>query len=137
MNILVVDDDALQLETLRRGLKNKGYQVLEALSGEEALRRFARSNMGKIDLVLSDYLMPGMNGIELVKKIRQHYSSLPVILMTAYGEKELVIEALRNRCDSFIEKPFTLDQLIQEIERVTKSVGKRNSKNATRIFVLK
>jgi CheY-like chemotaxis protein len=137
MNILVVDDDALQLETLRRGLKNKGYQVLEALSGEEALRRFARSNMGKIDLVLSDYLMPGMNGIELVKKIRQHYSSLPVILMTAYGEKELVIEALRNRCDSFIEKPFTLDQLIQEIERVTKSVGKRNSKNATRISVLK
>ncbi|UCE75222.1 MAG: response regulator [Methanomassiliicoccales archaeon] len=119
MNILVVDDDALQLETLRRGLKNKGYQVLEALSGKEAVKCFARSNMAKIDLVLSDYLMPGMNGIELVKKIRQNYGSLPVILMTAYGEKELVIEALRNRCDSFIEKPFTLDQLMQEIERVT------------------
>jgi DNA-binding NtrC family response regulator len=76
--------------------------------------------MAKIDLVLSDYVMPGLNGIELLKRIRENHGSLPVILMTAYGEKDLIIEALRNRCDSFLEKPFTLDQLIQEIERVTK-----------------
>jgi len=120
MNILVVDDDSVQLQTLRRGLRNKGYRVLEALSAEEALNRFTLSTVAKIDLVLSDYLMPGMNGIELLKKIREHYGPLPVILMTAYGEKDLVIEALRNRCDSFIEKPFTLDQLMQEIERVKK-----------------
>ena len=120
MHILVVDDDRLQLETLRRGLRTKGYQVLEALSAEEALARFSHSNMNKIDLVLSDYVMPGLNGIELLKRIRENHGSLPVILMTAYGEKDLVIEALRNRCDSFIEKPFTLDQLMQEIERVTK-----------------
>ena len=120
MNILVVDDEVVQLESLRRGLRTRGYQVLEALSAEEALKCFTHSNMNKIDLVLSDYLMPGMNGIELLKRIRNHHGSLPVILMTAYGEKDLVIEALRNRCDSFIEKPFTLDQLMQEIERVKK-----------------
>ena len=120
MNILVVEDDKVQLESLRRGLRNKGHQVLEALSAEEALNRFTHSNMTKIDLVLSDYVMPGLNGIELLKRIRENHGSLPVILMTAYGEKDLVIEALRNRCDSFLEKPFTLDQLIQEIERVTK-----------------
>lgn len=119
MNILVVDDDMVQLESLRRGLKTKGHQVLEALSGEEALERFTDSNMIKVDLVLLDYLMPGMNGIEVLKKIRQNYGSLPVIIMTAYGERDLVIEALRNRCNSFIEKPFTLNQLMQEIERVT------------------
>lgn len=120
MNILVVDDDMVQLQTLRRGLRSKGYQVLEALSAEDALNRFTHSTVATIDLVLSDYLMPGMNGIELLKNIREHYGPLPVILMTAYGEKDLVIEALRNRCDSFIEKPFTLDQLMQEIERVKK-----------------
>lgn len=120
MNILVVEDDKVQLESLRRGLRNKGHQVLEALSAEEALNRFTHSNITKIDLVLSDYLMQGMNGIDLLRKIRESYGSLPVILMTAYGEKDLVIEAIRNRCDSFIEKPFTLDQLMEEIERVTK-----------------
>jgi len=121
MNILVVDDDMVQIESLRRGLRSQGHQVLGALSGAEALRRFTHSNTTKIDLVLSDYLMPGMNGIELLKKIRKNYGPLPVILMTAYGDRDLVIEALRNRCDSFIEKPFTLDQLMQEINRVTKS----------------
>jgi CheY-like chemotaxis protein len=120
MKILVVDDDMVQLESLRRGLRSKGYQVLEALSAEDALNRFTHSHTNEIDLVLSDYLMPGMNGIELLKKIREDYGPLPVILMTAYGEKDLIIEALRNRCDSFIEKPFTLEQLMQEIERVTK-----------------
>ena len=120
MNILVVEDDMAQLESLRRGLRSKGHQIFEALSAEEALRRFPLSNMTKIDLVLSDYLMPGMNGIELLKRIRENHGSLPVILMTAYGEKDVVIEALRNRCNSFIEKPFTLDQLMQEIARVTK-----------------
>jgi CheY-like chemotaxis protein len=120
MKILVVDDDMVQLESLRRGLRSKGYQVLEALSAEDALNRITHSHTNKIDLVLSDYLMPGMNGIELLKKIREDYGPLPVILMTAYGEKDLIIEALHNRCNSFIEKPFTLEQLMQEIERVTK-----------------
>jgi len=118
MNIVVVDDDMVQLETLKRGLRNKGYQVFEAVSASEALEHFAQSNIPKIDLVLSDYIMPGMNGMQLLKKIRRDYGSLPVILMTAYAEKDLVIEALRNRCNSFIEKPFTLNQLMQEIERV-------------------
>lgn len=120
MNILVVEDDSFQLESLRRGLRSKGHRVLEALNAEQALRCFTDSTMAKIDLVLSDYVMPGLNGIELLKRIRENHGALPVILMTAYGEKDLVIEALRNRCDSFLEKPFTLDQLVQEIERVTK-----------------
>ena len=87
MNILVVEDDKAQLESLRRGLRNKGHQVLEALSAEEALKRFTHSHMTKIDLVLSDYLMQGMNGIDLLRKIRESYGSLPLILMTAYGER--------------------------------------------------
>ncbi|MFH1625138.1 MAG: response regulator [Pseudomonadota bacterium] len=115
-NILVVDDEAVQVESLRRGLRSKGYQVLEAMSAEEALVQL-EVNSDKIDIVLTDYLMPGKNGMDLLKAIRKTYGSLPVIIMTAYGEKDVIIEALRNRCDSFIEKPFTLDQLMEEIER--------------------
>jgi len=120
MNVLVVDDDIVQLETLRRGLRSRGYKVFEALNADEALKQFGHPKDSKIELVLSDYIMPGMNGMDLLRKIRQDYGSLPFIIMTAYGEKDLVMEALRNRCDSFIEKPFTLDQLMDEIDRVTK-----------------
>lgn len=120
MNILVVDDDIAQLESLKRGLKNKGYQVVEALSAEAALGFLANPGDKKVNLVLTDYVMPGMSGMDLLKKIRDNYGSLPVIIMTAYAEKHVVVDALRNLCDSFIEKPFTLNQLMEEITRVMK-----------------
>ena len=111
MNILVVDDEAEQLNSLRVGLKSWGFKVFEALNAEDALKHL---NHGpeKIDIVITDYVMPGMNGMELLKKIREKNNTLPVILMTAYGEKDLVIDALRNSCNSFIEKPFTLQRSI-------------------------
>ena len=116
MNIMIVDDESVQVETLSRGLKSKGYQVYGAQNSEEALE-YLNYNHEKIDMVITDYAMPGMDGMELLKKIRENHKFLPVIMMTAYGEKDLIIDALRNRCDSFIEKPFTLEQLIDEIER--------------------
>lgn len=116
VNILVVDDEVVQIETLSRGLKSKGYQVDHALNGQEALKKI-ENKLTKVDMVITDYAMPGMNGLNLLKNIRKSDRQLPVIMMTAYGDKEIVIDALRNRCDSFIEKPFTLDQLMEETER--------------------
>ena len=116
MNILVVDDEIVQIETVSRGLRSKGYQVTSALNAEDALKKIRR-NHTNIDMVITDYAMPGMNGIGLLKKIRETRRTMPVIMMTAYGDKDLVIDALRNQCDSFIEKPFTLDQLMEETER--------------------
>lgn len=127
MKILVVDDEKEQLESLKIGLRSKGFNVLVALNAEEALKHLDKNNM-KVDIVITDYAMPGINGMELLRKIRENDNSLPVIMMTAYGEKGLVIDALRNRCDSFIEKPFTLGQLIQEIKRTeVQMVKNKNS----------
>ena len=117
MNILVVDDEEVQIETLKRALRSKGYQVFKALNAIEALEQLNAMTY-RIDMVLTDYVMPGKDGIELLKKIRETHGELPVIIMTAYGEKGVLIDAIRNRCDGFIEKPFNVDQLINEIERV-------------------
>jgi signal transduction histidine kinase len=117
MNILVVDDEVLMIGSISRGLASKGYRVFEALGAQQALDQLDHGGHG-IDLVITDYLMPTMNGIDLLNAIRRTRPILPIILMTAYAQTSLVIEALKNHCDSFIEKPFCLDQLVAEIERI-------------------
>ena len=118
MRILVVDDDVNLLESIGRGLRNKGFEVIQALSAEEALEHIDFDNESAIDLILADYIMPGMSGIDLLEKVREKSSSLPVIIMTAHWRKQIVIDAMRKSCNSFIEKPFTLDKLIKEIAMV-------------------
>lgn len=118
MNILVVDDEADAIETLSRGLRTKGHEVSEALSADEALK-ILENRRSKINMVITDYLMPKMNGNELLKEIRSRYDALPVILVTAYGSNKVLTEALHNGCNGFIEKPFTLEQLSGEIERIS------------------
>lgn len=118
MNILIVDDEKDELETLRRGLRIKGYEISEALSPENALR-ILEKNQNAITLVITDYLMPNMNGIDFLKAIRERYGSLPVIMVSAYGSSQVLTEAIQNGCNGFLEKPFTLDQLNREIIRVT------------------
>ena len=120
MNILIVDNNAVWLETLKRGLNISGHEVIEAMSAKEALMNLSNPDTPAIDLVLTDYGMAQMNGIELLKEIRIIYGSLPVIIMTAYAENSLLIEAFRNHCNGFIEKSYSLDQLMQEIKRVMK-----------------
>lgn len=112
--ILIVDDKRVQLQTLRRGLRTRGYRVIEAISGEQALNCLGEEG---IDIVLTDYSMPEMNGIELLKKIREIHSTLPVIIMTAYGDKDLVVQAMHCRCSGFIDKPFDMDELLEEIRQ--------------------
>ena len=68
-------------------------------SGEEALK-YLEEHHDESTLVITDYYMPGMNGITLLKSIREQYGDLPVILMTAFGDKNLLIEALQNGCDN-------------------------------------
>lgn len=133
MNLLIVDDEKMVLEVLEDGLQCRGYQVLKALNAQEALKCINDAG-NKIDLAIVDYRMPGMNGLELLKAIRENDSSMPVIMMTAYAEKGLIIDALHGGCDGFVEKPFTFDKLSEEIRtvkvnRAIKSLKDRTGRN--------
>ena len=134
MNIMIVDDEEVQIETLRRGLRGRKFNVVGALNGDEAMKCLDDENTC-IDLVITDYSMPGMNGIELLQKIREKDHFIPVIMMTAYGEKSLVIKAMRNSCDGFIEKPFTLEMLMRDIdETMLKAMENKNARELSRVI---
>lgn len=126
MRILVVDDEVTQLIGLKIGLRTEGHIVATAESGEEALEGI-KAESSPFDLIITDYLMAGMNGIDLLKEVRKMVPFVPVILMTAHGTKKVLIEAMQNECSGCIEKPFSLEQLVDEIARVTEHT--RYSKN--------
>lgn len=110
--ILVVDDEPVVSDSIRRVLQFDGHSVEVATGGEAALALLQDSFF---DLVMSDYEMPGMKGDELAAAIKSRYPSLPVLLVTAYGEQ------LRSAChplsavDGILGKPFQLDELRQVI----------------------
>lgn len=116
MNIILVDDERVQLDTLKRGLRSLGHQVFEAQSVSGALDRLAKIG-DNIDMLITDYKMPGRNGLDLIREVHAGYGHILVILMTAFGDKTMLAEAFQNhRCDGFIEKPFTLEDLTAEID---------------------
>ncbi len=125
-HLLIVDDEPTQLQSLKIGLSAKGYTAAEALSVRTALE-YLESAPGSVDLILTDYLMPGLNGFELFERVKSLDPDVSLIMMTAYGEKELVMKALRSGCDGFIEKPFTIQELIEEIRRVEKMKLKQDT----------
>lgn len=116
-SILAVDDSASMRQMVSFTLKGAGYQVVEACDGVEALN-IAKQN--KFDLVLSDVNMPNMNGIELVKELRQlaDYKFTPVLMLTTESAGDMKIQGKQAGATGWIVKPFNPDQLLSTIKRV-------------------
>jgi DNA-binding NtrC family response regulator len=106
--ILIVDDEEGLREGLSKLLEIEGYAALAAESGEQALEILQQSH---IDLVLTDMRMPGMNGIDLLKKIRERYPGIGVIILTGYGQIESYIEAMNFGAIEYVSKPFKVNEL--------------------------
>jgi len=127
--ILVVDDD----ESLRRvtqvQLEEEGYEVVTAASGEEALRLLERVPH---DLVISDLKMPGMDGVALLREIRQRYPEVVVILLTAFGTVETAVEAMKLGAYDYITKPVNPDALRLIVERALDHVRLREEVRSLR-----
>jgi len=112
--ILIVDDEKNYLLVLSAVLEEEGYEVLTALSGLEALETQKSSDL---DLVLTDMKMPGMDGIELLERIKAFDPDLPVIMMTAHGTVDKAVEAMQKGAYSYILKPFDNERLILYVKK--------------------
>jgi len=114
--VLVVDDLAAHRQ-LAAGLLSRrpGYEVIFAANGVEALEKLA---VEKAEVVLTDVLMPEMNGVELLRAIRREYPELPVILMTASGSEDMAIEALQEGAASYVPKRALGRRLVETVARV-------------------
>jgi CheY-like chemotaxis protein len=115
--VLVVDDDPLVLMNTAAMLEDLGHDVLEAISGEQALRMLRRGN--GVDLVITDQLMPGMTGSQLIAVIRSERPELPIILATGYSELQTPTDASVPRQ----AKPFVQADLARVVTIATEPEG--------------
>lgn len=115
LDILIVEDEPFQREMLRDSLLQEGHRIQEAENGEKALQILKRSSF---DLLLLDFRMHGMNGIEVLKAARQLCPDLEAILITAYGAIETAVEAMKAGASDYLTKPIDLDELSMSIARI-------------------
>jgi putative two-component system response regulator len=117
--ILVVDDKPQNIELLEAHLVPQGYEIVKAANGEEALEKLSSN---QIDLILLDVIMPGMDGFEVSRRVRQDEKNrlLPIILVTALRETEDRVRGIEAGCDDFISKPFDKMELLARVRSMLK-----------------
>ncbi|HEV2778751.1 MAG TPA: response regulator transcription factor [Actinophytocola sp.] len=112
--VLVVDDDLTVRDVVRRYLELDGHQVALADNGEDALRWIGENHP---DLVVLDLMLPGIDGLEVCRRLRQH-STIPVVMLTALGEEENRIAGLQLGADDYVSKPFSPRELALRVSSV-------------------
>ena len=112
--VIVVEDDAELLEALTETLSTAGYGVAHARDGVDALKILEQQ---RFDLLVSDIQMPNMDGHSLLKKVKELYSDLPVMLMTAYGSIQQAVDAMRDGAVDYMVKPFEAEVLVNMVSR--------------------
>ena len=113
MKILVVDDERAVRDSLRRALELEGYEIELASNGQEALYRLSANT--DPDAVILDVLMPGMDGIEVCRRVRRNGNRLPILMLTARDAVENRVEGLDAGADDYVTKPFALEELLARV----------------------
>lgn len=115
--ILIVDDDTSSREVVREALESEGYEFLEAVSGEDAIRIFSAND---VDVITCDIMLPGMDGIEVLKQIKEMNSDAEVIMLTGLNAVDTAVEAMRLGASDYLTKPMRIKELRVVIERAIK-----------------
>ena len=124
--VLIVDDEARMRKLIKDFLAQKGFGILEAADGEDALKVF-EENQNKINLILLDVMMPKLDGWSVLRQIRQT-SKVPIIMLTARGEEQDELFGFELGVDEYISKPFSPKILVARVEAILKRTQPEESK---------
>ena len=113
MKILIVEDEIGIVQFLKQGLEEEGYEISTALDGFMGFELFKKESF---DLILLDWMLPKMNGLELCKAIRIKDKTIPIIFLTAKDTIQETIEGLKAGANDYIKKPFSFDELLERIK---------------------
>ena len=116
LRILIVDDDASQRSLLESFLTSQGFEVVPVASGEQALEILRNE---EISLMISDVRMPGISGLETLRRARKEHAVLPVLLVTAYADIREAVGAMRDGAVNYLTKPIDLDELLASVRQAT------------------
>jgi two-component system OmpR family response regulator len=117
MRILVVDDDPLVHKLLRKGLQSEGHTVDTAASGEEGLELVAG---GLYDAAVVDLTMPGIDGLEVTRRLRAERNDLPILMLTGHSELDSRLAGFRAGVDDYLAKPFAFQELLARLSAITR-----------------
>lgn len=118
--ILMVEDDLLTNESVSEYLQDMGHTVFSAYDGEQALELF---DVEEIDVVVLDIMLPKINGLSVLKKIRQ-ISNVPILMLTAMNDMDIQIMSFDNQADDYVTKPFSIVLLGKRITALLRRIGK-------------
>jgi two-component system response regulator ArlR len=127
MKILIVEDEHGIANFLKQGLEEEGYEILVANDGK---RGYEISQSQKIDLILLDWILPKMTGIEVCKSIRKTDVKVPIIFLTAKDTVQETIEGLKAGANDYMKKPFSFDELVERIK-----IHFRDNKESDELFL--
>jgi two-component system response regulator MprA len=123
MKILVVDDERAVRESLRRALELEGYEIDLAADGQEALQLLETNGDAQPDAVILDVLMPGVDGLEVCRRLRRSGNRVPVLMLTARDEIENRVAGLDAGADDYVTKPFALEELVARVRALLRRVS--------------
>lgn len=115
MKILIVDDDKLQLAAISHSLKNNGYETLLAHDGYEALEIIDKT---RVDLIISDVMMPNISGLGLLSLLKQFYfNRIPVIIISSLDKADIILHSIGLGAVDFVKKPIDFDELVRQVKK--------------------
>lgn len=109
MKIVLIDDDFIILSTTKKFLENEGFEVAEFMEANEGMQHLTENDA---DLLICDIMMPFMSGIEILDAVKKLNPELPVILISALDQREVILTAFKSGADDFVRKPVDMEELM-------------------------
>lgn len=124
--VMLVDDEVPFVDTMTRRLGKRGFDILQAYSGPEALQSLATN--ARVDVVILDVKMPGMDGIETLREIKKAFPLVEVIMLTGHATVETAIEGMRLGAFDYLMKPCDIDELVAKVQEAKEKKARHEDK---------